>query len=640
MDMQTIETSGRTAPSPEAKPEKLLYELCLSIDVSLDARAMFAQALAAIQRHLHCSAVAVYLLDSGLGPCRAFCALPESPAENVAVQVVEQFLAGGKGQAASPVAWWASLPRQGETRQGGFYHLLPLEELGWLVLTCPTAPLDAALLQSLAPILRKLAQAGQACLQRERIEAAYSQTLWVRNIYRSLMESIPSIVLAMDAEGRFQVVEGSGLKHHGIVPEELLGRSVFELYSYSDVLEHIRAAFAGETRRVMVRYDHRSYDTIYRPVIQPDGQVHGVICAAHDVSARQDAIDTLTAVLNTVDEGVVTTDEQGVINLVNAQVTHLFDYPAEELVGQPLWILLAPLCRPTQPVTDLQDFLDTKYREDPRYFLDLQGITRGGRVFPVEMRIQPFQLAERRQFTVSIRDITERKEYERLRDDFVSTVSHELRTPLASIMGWTETLLTEHPGPLNDLQHRFLEMVYASSQRLDKLIEELLTVSRIQRGTLRLKVRTFEPQRLVQEVCQSLAPQLASRGLQLIVEDDWPAGHQAEGDPERLEQVLRHLLSNAIKFSQDGQEVRVRSRYLDGAWHLEVQDQGIGVSAEEIPLIFQRFYRGQAARQGEIPGTGLGLYLARAIVEAHGGRLIFQGVPGQGTHVECHTSGQ
>ncbi|GIV77855.1 MAG: hypothetical protein KatS3mg050_2249 [Litorilinea sp.] len=562
--------------------------------------------------------------------------MPESPPENEAVQVVEQLLAGKKGPGISPSPLWASLPRQGQTPQGGFYHLLPLGEMGWLVLVCPTAPLGEALLQSLAPIWRKLAQAGQACLQRERIEAAYSRTLWVRNIYRSLVESIPSIVLAMDAEGRFQVVEGSGLRHHGIVPEELLGRSVFELYAYSDVLEHIRAAFAGETRRVMVRYDHRSYDTIYRPVIQPDGKVYGVVCAAHDVSARQDAIDTLTAVLNTVDEGVVTTNEQGVINLVNTQVTHLFDYPAEELVGQPLWLLLAPPCRPTQPVTDLQDFLDAKYREDPRYFLDLQGITRGGRVFPVEMRIQSFHLAERRQFTVSIRDITERKEYERLRDDFVSTVSHELRTPLASIMGWTETLLTGHPGPLNDLQHRFLEMVYASSQRLDKLIEELLTVSRIQRGTLRLKVRSFEPSHLVQEVCQSLAPQLASRGLQLVVENNWPAGCQAEGDPERLEQVLRHLLSNAIKFSQDGQEIRVCSRYSDGVWRLEVKDQGIGVPAEEIPLIFQRFYRGHAARQGEIPGTGLGLYLARAIVEAHGGRLIFQSVPGQGTHVQCH----
>jgi signal transduction histidine kinase len=261
---------------------------------------------------------------------------------------------------------------------------------------------------------------------------------------------------------------------------------------------------------------------------------------------------------------------------------------------------------------------------------------QNGRTFPIEMRVQAFEIANRQSFTVSIRDVTERKEYDRLRDDFVSTVSHELRTPLASIMGWTETLLTEHPGPLTDLQRRFLNTVYASSVRLDKLIEEILTVSRIQRGALRLTPTRFNPSELLANALAALTPQINARTLHVTVEDGWPAGLPVDGDAERLEYSVKQLLANAVKFSAQGGEILVRSHWGKQGWRFEVEDHGIGVGEEEIPLVFQRFYRGKAARKAQIQGAGLGLYVCKAVVEGHGGEIALTSQPGVKTVARFH----
>jgi len=289
-----------------------------------------------------------------------------------------------------------------------------------------------------------------------------------------------------------------------------------------------------------------------------------------------------------------------------------------------------------QSIQDMQQFVAAKQLHTPGFFLDLEGQTCTGRTFPIEMRIQSFVLADRRTYTVSIRDVTERREYDRLRDDFVSTVSHELRTPLASIMGWTETLLTEHPGPLTDLQKRFLNTVYNSSVRLDKLIEEILTVSRIQRGTLRLNPTRLNPSQLISTALTDLAPQANARAIRLVVEDSWPAGELLDGDAERLEQSVKQLLTNAIKFSPQGSEVIVRSALSDGAWRFEVEDHGMGVEADELPLIFQRFYRGKAARKAQVQGAGLGLYVCKAVAEGHGGDVTLTSEPGVKTIARLH----
>jgi PAS domain S-box-containing protein len=607
---------------------QILYEIAVSIGVALDTEVMFTTAVEAFMRQINCAAGAIFLSRQNAPSRQPVTAIPRNLRHNSAVAIAQSLLPM-ELESAAWQALLATLPRQGQDAAGAFYHLLPLGNLGFLVLVKHDRPIDAELLQMLTPLLVKLTEAGRACLQQEELAAVHHNILWERNMLRTLIEATPSVLFSLDEEGRFLLSEGRGLREMGRRPGEVVGQSIFDVYADNDAItSKVRAALAGRISIGVVEARGRTYDAIYRPVVDKQGHIHGVVGAAYDVTERKMAIDTLTAVLNTVDEGVVTTDSSGAIQIINAQISRMFGYAESELLGHPIWMLLPPAQRPDSTMIDMQEFVDSIRLETPGFFLDLEGQRNNGRTFPIEMRINSFVLADQQRFTVSIQDVTERKEYDRLRDDFVSTVSHELRTPLASIMGWTETLLTGHPGPLNDLQRRFLDTVYTSSVRLDKLIEEILTVSRIQRGTLRLNPTRLSPSLLLNNARSELAAQLTARNIQLIVEDGWPADLLLDGDAERLEQSIKQLIANAIKFSSNGGEVIVRSHLAGATWRFEVEDHGMGVGEDELSLVFQRFYRGKQARKAQIQGAGLGLYVCRAVVEGHGGEIDLLSEPG------------
>jgi len=597
---------------------------------------MFSAALKTFLHQLNCVAGAIFFARHNTPQRKPVTAVPRNLHHNQAVTIVDQML-----PAELDSAQWqdflATLPQHGQRPPDLFYHLLRLGDLGVLALARHDAPVDPDLLQMLTPLLVKLTEAGRACLQQEELTIAHNHLLWEQNMLHTLIDATPSILFSLDQDGRFLLSEGRGLRAINRLPGQANGQSIYELYAGNEsVLEKVREAMAGQTSIGLVEANGRAYDAVYRPVVDNTGHIHGVVGAAYDVTERKMAIDTLTAVLNTIDEGVVTTDASGAIQMTNAQINEMFGYHEGELLGQPIWVLLTNEQQPDSAITDMQTFVEARQLTTPGFFLDLEGERRSGRTFPIEMRIHSFVLADQRRFTVSIRDVTERKEHDRLRDDFVSTVSHELRTPLASIMGWTETLLTEHPGPLTDLQRRFLNTVYASSVRLDKLIEEILTVSRIQRGVLRLNPTRLNPSQLLTKALTGVDAQATTRNIALSVEDAWPPDQLLDGDAERLEQVIMQLLNNAIKFSHAGGAVVVRSQLIGHTWRLEVTDRGLGVEEDELALVFQRFYRGKAARKAQIQGAGLGLYVCRAVVEAHGGEIALSSSPGTQTVVCFH----
>ncbi len=607
---------------------QILYEIAISIGVALDTEVMFTTAVEAFLRQLNCAAGAIYLSRQNAPSRQPVAAIPRNLRHNKATALAQSLLPA-ELDSAGWQRFLESLPRQNQDDAGVYYHLLPLGNLGFLALAKHDRPIDAELLQMLSPLLVKLTEAGRACLQQEELATVHHNILWERNMLRTLIDATPSVLFSLDEEGRFLISEGRGLREIGRRPGEVVGQSIFDVYADNEsITGKVRAALAGKVSIGVVEARGRTYDTIYRPVVDKDGRIHGVVGAAYDVTERKMAIDTLTAVLNTVDEGVVTTDSSGAIQLINAQISRMFGYAEADLLGRPIWMLLPPSQRPDSSIIDMQEFVDSIRLETPGFLLDLEGQKSNGRTFPIEMRINPFVLADQQRYTVSIQDVTERKEFDRLRDDFVSTVSHELRTPLASIMGWTETLLTGHPGPLTDLQQRFLNTVFASSVRLDKLIEEILTVSRIQRGTLRLNPTRLNPTHLLNNARADLAAQIAGRDIRLTVDDAWPTDLLLDGDAERLEQSIKQLLANAIKFSPNGGEVFVRSSLAGNAWRLEVEDHGMGVDEDEMSLIFQRFYRGKQARKAQIQGAGLGLYVCRAVVEGHGGEIDLMSEPG------------
>ena len=221
-------------------------------------------------------------------------------------------------------------------------------------------------------------------------------------------------------------------------------------------------------------------------------------------------------------------------------------------------------------------------------------------------------------------------EADRLKDEFVALISHDLRTPLTSIIGYVELALDEDVDPpLDDERRSYLQVVARSSERLLRLVDDLLFVAHVQAGQLELKVVPLELAAAAAQAVDEARPRAEQKGLRLSFLGD--AAVPVEADRGRIFQLLDNLISNAIKFTPQGGRVDVRVVCTPDGAVLEVADTGIGLAPGDVERVFDRFFRAERATDGQIPGTGLGLFIARAIAEAHGGRISASSAPGAGT---------
>jgi signal transduction histidine kinase len=220
-------------------------------------------------------------------------------------------------------------------------------------------------------------------------------------------------------------------------------------------------------------------------------------------------------------------------------------------------------------------------------------------------------------------------ELDQMKSDFVATVSHDLRTPLTSIVGYVEMLLDGDVGEISDRQHHILETVQHGAAQLQRRIDDLLTFARIEAGT-------YEPERLelelgavVGEALKTVQGQASHKGVDLHV--DRAGDVRVVGDSHQLEQLVLNLAGNAVKFTPAGGHVDVVVRRDRSQAVLDVTDTGIGISPEDQPLVFERFFRSSDVRERQIQGTGLGLAIVRSIVDAHRGSISLESTVGEGT---------
>jgi signal transduction histidine kinase len=215
---------------------------------------------------------------------------------------------------------------------------------------------------------------------------------------------------------------------------------------------------------------------------------------------------------------------------------------------------------------------------------------------------------------------------ERSRRDLVANVSHELKTPIAAIRAHLENLLdgVEAPDPAT------LQVMLTQTERLSRLIDQLLELSRLESGELPLRREEIELAPLVSQVLSEIEVARSDRGVEVAsdVPDDLPP---IEADRERVHQVLFNLLDNAVRFTPNGGSVRVSAERHNGSVEVRVADTGVGISAEHLPRLFERFYRADPARSRGDGGTGIGLAIARSVVEAHGGHITARSEPGSGS---------
>lgn len=323
------------------------------------------------------------------------------------------------------------------------------------------------------------------------------------------------------------------------------------------------------------------------------------------------------AIFNSMIEGVLLLDEQGRVQLANRAFNRLFDLTSD-IRGK----TLLEIVRHHELPELLKQIAAEKQIVD--YEFKISG--------PAERCLQMNAAAltdgngQCRGTILVFHDLTRLKQLERTREEFVANVSHELRTPLSLIKGYTETLLDgakDNP----ELTARFLKTIQRNAERLQFLIEDLLTISELESGRLKMNLQQIALRPLVDRTLEDLKPQANARNVTLRNELPELTAH---ADANRLQQVFGNLVGNAIRYGRAEGTVVICGRLIDGAVELCVRDDGPGIPIESLERVFERFYRADKARSREQGGTGLGLSIVKHIVQSHGGKVWVKSEPGKG----------
>jgi signal transduction histidine kinase len=335
------------------------------------------------------------------------------------------------------------------------------------------------------------------------------------------------------------------------------------------------------------------------------------------------ALARLQATLEATADGILVTDHTGKITHVNRTFVELWRIPDAILASQDASQLQAYLGEQVETPDGMPAPTQVlPAATDPDRPVILDGTD--GRVF--ECVAQPQRVGDTRVGTVwSVREITQRRAAERLKDAFVSTVSHELRTPLTSIRGFAELLLERPFAP--EKQREFVAIIHRETLRLTQLINDFLDLQRIESGRQVFQMAHMDLGLVLRETL-ALFRVDDTHPLHLEVPEPLPP---VEADADRIRQVLTNLLSNAVKFSPHGGEVTVGAHHEGDHVRLWVADRGVGIPAEAIPHLFSKFFRVDHQETRSVGGTGLGLALVKEIVEAHHGRVWVESVYGQGS---------
>jgi len=324
------------------------------------------------------------------------------------------------------------------------------------------------------------------------------------------------------------------------------------------------------------------------------------------------------AYLELLPDGVVVVDAEGLVTYANPAAERLVRAGRDELAGRPL-----------DDAVPLRDSAGNPWWTCTERLRRLPGVRRvpvrelhlvaGGEPSPVDLTASFLRDGHGRvvQTVCVLRDASARHRGDSQRGELISTLAHELRSPLTSVKGFTSTLLHRWERFSDDQKREMLATVNMDADRVTRLIRELLDVSRIDAGRLELRRTEFD--------LAAMAEGIVGHRFRIAFPEDFP---RVYADPDKIEQVLTNLVENAVKYS-DGGEISVTGQTTGTEVEVAVRDHGVGIPADQLPLIFTKFYR--RAGSGAPSGTGLGLFIARGLVEAHRGRIWADSAPGQGT---------
>lgn len=519
----------------------------------------------------------------------------------------------------------------------------------WIVLVSGTAISALYAISLLLVVGRTNAIEKLAAQRSEELHRAHEAIEAGDRRFRTLVNVAPVMLWMTDERRKASFFNERWLSFTGRSLEEEVGYAWSGQEIHPQDRDRCLAIYDGHlTARTPFTMEYRlkDGDGVYRvlqeaavPYFGRDGHYLGHIGCCLDITEHKQAEETLRAksaafeaserlvraAFNASPVGILVIDAAGCIENMNDRVPQMFGYSRDSLIGQAMECLLAERFRGRhiEQATDHEVAAVTE-----RIGLDLLARRADGSEFPVDIMLSPMSDEKRSRVVATLQDVTERLEVQRAKDAFVSVVSHELRTPLTSIRGSLGLLASGKLGILSEQAQRMLDIAVSSSDRLMRLINDILDVERIRSGKATLDKRDTLLTQIMAEAADAMRGMAEKADVALVVES---CDGQVRADPDRVVQVLTNLISNAIKFSESGGKVWLHSQHRgDHVW-FQVRDQGRGIPADRLEGIFERFVQVDSSDSREKGGTGLGLAICRSIVDQHGGRIWAQSQEGAGS---------
>ncbi len=500
------------------------------------------------------------------------------------------------------------------------------------------------LISSLAESLHRARRKTEQSETREREQ---------RERFRVTLASIGDAVITTDMDGLVTFINPIAESLTGWQQETAVGRPLQEVFNIvneqtrrtveNPALRAIREGviFGLANHTILIAKDGTEIpiDDSGAPIKDSDGKILGAVLIFRDITERRQVEKEramLAGIVESSEDAIIGKSLDGVIETWNVGAERLFGFLADEAIGQPITIIIPP------DKLDEERLILERLRQGERIEpFETVRLSKSGKVLDISLTVSPIHNVAGRIVGASkiARDISERRRVEqerelllareqaarnqaevlnRLKDEFLATISHELRAPLNAILGWSTLLRRSDLG--EEGTARALETIERSAKTQAQLIEDMLDVSRITAGKLRLEVKPTELIPVINAAIDSVQHAAEAKEIQLQMILD-PAASSIQGDAARLQQVIWNLLSNAVKFTPKGGLVQVKLERADSQALITVSDTGEGIAPEFLPYVFDRFQQADGTSTRKHGGLGLGLAIARHLVESHGGTI-------------------